>query len=430
MEYSIQNLSKTKVEIAFSVEKDQWEQDINAAYLKNKHRYIIEGFRKGKVPRSILEKRYGIEFFFEDALDIALQKYYGEIMEKEESLHPIGQPEVDVQAISEDGLKIVLVLEVMPEVVLGAYKDLEIEREKVEIADAQIDAEVGRAREAACRWIDIDNRPVQDGDRVNLDYSGSVDGVKFEGGTAEKQNLTIGSKAFIPGFEEQLIGMKIGEAKDITVTFPKEYHADLAGKEAVFAVKINDIKLKELPELDDEFAKDISDFDTLEEYKADISQRLLTQANEMADMKAENKLLETVVSLASTEAPESLVEEELDGMLKEMEYRFMYQGLKLEDYLKFSGQTIEKLREESKPEAEKSVKTRLVIEKIIETEGLQLGAEELEAKMEELAKAQNKTVEEYKKDADRNALTRVLNRMLSEKFFSFLKENNKIISKE
>lgn len=430
MEYSIQNLSKTKVEIAFSVEKDQWEQDINAAYLKNKHRYVIEGFRKGKVPRSILENRYGMEFFFEDALDIALPKYYGEIMEKEESLHPIGQPEVDIQEISEDGLKVVLVLEVMPEVVLGAYKDLEIEREKAEVNDAQVDTEVQRAREAACRWIDIDNRPVQDGDRVNLDYSGSVDGEKFEGGSAEKQNLTIGSKAFIPGFEEQLVGMEIGETKDINVTFPQEYHANLAGKDAVFAVKINEIKLKELPELDDEFAKDISDFDTLEEYKADISQKLLAQANEMADMQAENKLLETVVSLAATEAPKSLVEGELDGMVEEMKYRFMYQGLKLEDYLEFSGQTMEQLREESRPEAEKSVKTRLVIEKIIETEGLQLGTEELDAKIEELAQAQKKTVEEYKKDADRNALTRVMNRMLSEKFFKFLKENNKIISKE
>jgi len=430
MEYSIQNVSKTKLEIAFSVEKDLWEQDINSAYIKNKHRYVIEGFRKGKVPRSILENRYGVEFFYEDALDIALQKYYGEILDKEKNIRPIGQPEVDIQDISEEGLKVVLNLEVFPEVVLGAYKDLEIEQEKVEIKDEQVNAEVQRAQENACRWIDIDNRPVQDGDRVNLDYSGSVDGEKFEGGTAQGQSLTIGSKAFIPGFEEQLIGMSKGETKDINVSFPKEYHANLAGKDAVFTVKINEIQLKELPELDDDFAKDISDFDTLEEYKADISAKLLKHGTERAEMQAENKLLEAVVAGADVEAPESLIEAELDDMLQEMEQRFMYQGLKLEDYLKFSGQTIEKLREESKVEAEKSVKTRLVIEKIIETEDLQLKAEELDAKIEELAKAQDKTVEEYKKSADRNAITRVMNRMLSEKFFDFLKANNKIISKE
>jgi len=430
MEYSIQNLSKTKLEIAFSVEKDLWEQDINAAYIKNKHRYIIEGFRKGKVPRSMLERRYGIEFFFEDALDIALQKYYGEILDKEKSIQPIGQPEVDIQDISEDGLKVVLTIEVIPEVVLGAYKDLEVEREKVEVTDEQVNAEVQRAQEAACRWIDIDNRPVQDGDRVNLDYSGSVEGQKFEGGTAQGQSLTIGSKTFIPGFEEQLIGMSKGETKDINVTFPKEYHAHLAEKEAVFNVKINEIQLKELPELDDEFAKDISDFDTLEEYKADIFKKLLEYTNERANMKAEDKLLEAVVADAKAEAPESLVEAELDNKLKEIEYHFAYQGLKLEDYLKYTGQTIEQLRKDSRPDAEKSVKTRLVIEKIIEIEDLQIKVEEFEAKIEELAKAQDKTVEEYKKSADRNELTRVMNRMLSEKFFAYLKENNKIINKE
>lgn len=430
MEYSIQNLSKTKVEIAFSVDKEQWHEDINTAYIKNKHKYMVEGFRKGKVPRSILERRYGIELFFEDALDIALQKYYGEIMEKEQNLYPVSQPEVDVQDISADGLKVVITVEVKPEVILGVYKDIEVERNKTQITDEQIEAEVQRAREAACRWIDIDNRPVQEGDRVNLDYSGSVNGEKFEGGTAQKQFLTIGSKTFIPGFEEQLIGMNIGETKDINVKFPEEYHAELAGKDAVFTVTINEIKIKELPEADDEFAKDVSDFDTLAEYKADIAKRLAERADEEAEMKAENELLEKIVSASEAEAPQSMIEAEMDDMIKELEYRMMYQGLKLEDFLKYSGQTMEGLREERKDDAEKSVKTRLVIEKIIETENLQISAEEMEAKMQELAKAQNKSVEEYKKTADKNAFVRIMNRMLSEKFFNFLKENNKITIKE
>jgi trigger factor len=224
--------------------------------------------------------------------------------------------------------------------------------------------------------------------------------------------------------------MNIGETKDINVKFPEEYHAELAGKDAVFTVTINEIKIKELPEADDEFAKDVSDFDTLAEYKADIAKRLAERADEEAEMKAENELLEKIVSASEAEAPQSMIEAEMDDMIKELEYRMMYQGLKLEDFLKYSGQTMEGLREERKGDAEKSVKTRLVIEKIIETENLQISAEEMEAKMQELAKAQNKSVEEYKKTADKNAFVRIMNRMLSEKFFNFLKENNKITIKE
>ena len=430
MEYSIQNLSKTKVEIAFSVDRKEWENDIQNAYIKNKHKYSLEGFRKGKVPRSILEKKYGVEVFFEDAIDLALQKYYGEILDKEETLYPISQPEVDIQDISIEGLKVVITVEVKPEVELGQYKDIEVEKTKVEITDSMVDAEIAKAQEKACRWVDITDREVKEGDQINLDYSGSVDGVKFEGGTAEKQNLTIGSKMFIPGFEEQLIGMKIGENKDINVKFPEQYGSkELAGKDSVFNVTINEIKEKELPTVDDEFIKDISEFDTVEEYRAKTKEKLSEDAEQKADMAAENKLLEVIVDNASVELPQCLIDAELDDMIKELEYRMMYQGIKLEDYLKFADITLEQLKKEREEEAVRNVKTRMAIEEIIKKENLQLDKEEIDAKIEEMANAEKKTVEEYKKTVNQNVIGRVMNQLLSEKFFTFIKENNKIVIK-
>ncbi|MFA5450300.1 MAG: trigger factor, partial [Clostridia bacterium] len=382
MDYSIQKLEKSRLEIAVNIEKEEWEACILDAYKKFKSRFKVEGFRPGKAPFNVIVSRYGKEVFYEDALDIALNKYYKEILDKEKDTEPVGRPDIDINEVSDEGVKLTLIVDVYPEVKLGEYTGLTIEKESADIDEDAADKEIEQRREQSARWIDITDRAAQKGDKVTIDYSGSVDGVKFDGGTAERQPLELGSNSFIPGFEEQVEGLKVGESRDISVTFPEKYHAEeLAGKEAVFAVTLHEIKFKELPELDDEFAKDVSDFDTLEEYKADVTAKLLENVKKKAEYAEDDKIIDTVTANTEIDLPEAMVQEELERLIDDLKVRMSYSGVKLEDYLNYAGTTIDAIKEERREDAIKTLKTRLVLEAIIKKEEIKVEKEELDAEV-------------------------------------------------
>jgi trigger factor len=417
MEYSVQELSKTKLEIALNISKEEWTEAVKKAYEKTKFQYSVEGFRKGKVPMNVLAKRYGVEIFYEDALDIVLSEKYGEIIEKDK-LEVIGKPDVDVTEVTEDGVKAVIKTAIKPVFELGQYKDLEIKKPKVRVTEAEIKAEMDKEIESRGRLVDkAEDSVVANGDIITLDYSGSVDGVKFEGGTAENQTLEIGSNSFIPGFEAQMVGMKIGEGKDIKVTFPTEYTPELAGKEAVFAVSVKGIKTKELPTLDDEFVKDVSEeLNTVDEWKKEIKAKLTAAKKKDADYELENIIMEAVSKNTEVEIPDCMIEEELDYRVQELENSMKMYGLKFEDYLKYSNTTVEKIKEEKRPEAEKNIKFRMVMEEIMKVEKITVDPEEVSAEFAALP-------EERKTSQEMNYLA---NQKIVDKLFTFLKDNNNI----
>ncbi|MFA6867237.1 MAG: trigger factor [Clostridia bacterium] len=419
MEYSVSEVSKTKREIALTISAEEWKEAIKKAYQKTKHQYSLEGFRKGKVPMNILISRYGEEMFYEDALDIALSESYAEVLEKEK-LEVVSQPDVDVKEVNKDGVTATLVVEVKPEIVLGQYKDLEIEQPKVVVDDAEIEKEMEQERQKRSRLVEKEGEGVviANGDVITLDYSGSVNGEKFEGGTAEDQTLEIGSNSFIPGFEKQLEGLKINESKEINVTFPTEYAPELAGKDAVFAVTIKGIKTKELPEIDDEFVKDISEeLNTVAEWKADIKTKLTATREQEAQYKLENSFMEAIAATSEIEVPESMIEEELQSRIKELEQNMQQYGLKFEDYLKYSGTTIEKIKEEKREDTIKNLKYRFIMEEIMKLEKITITPEEVSAKMADLPE-DRKTSQE---------MSYLANQMIVDKLFTFLKESNKLV---
>ena len=413
MEYSQQKLSKSKVEIAFSVEKEEWNNYIQLAYNKNKFKYSVEGFRKGKVPMSVLVNRYGKEFFYEEALDEAMDKCYVEVLEKEK-LDVVARPEVDVKEIGEEGVKFVITVAVKPEFELGQYKGLGIEKESVEVTDEELQGEIDKELASRARMIEKET-PAEKGDTVIIDYSGSVDGVKFDGGTAEKQPLELGSNTFIPGFEDQVIGMAKEETKDINVTFPEEYgEKSLAGKAAVFTVTVHEIQTKELPVLDDEFVKDVDDeLNTVDEWKEKLKAKILDRKAAAADRKLENDIVDKIVANTEIDIPDALIEEELDYRIQDLERNMASYGLKMADYLKYTGSTVEKIKEEQRDEAVRNVKIRLILEEICKKENITVEAEEVKEKLDGIPQ------EQYKE-----ALNYFANQLLTDKLLTFLKENN------
>lgn len=416
MEYSIQKLSKSKVEIAINVTKEEWAEDVKQAYEKNKYKYSLEGFRKGKVPMNVLINRFGKEFLYEDALDETLSKHYSEII-KNDNLEVVGDPDVDLKEVSEDGLKAVITVAVKPEFTLGQYKGLTFKKESTKVTAKEVQAVIDRELNNRARLVEKTEGEVVKGDTVVLDYSGSIDGVKFEGGTAEKQRLEIGSGAFIPGFEDQLIGMKAGESKDITVTFPKDYTEDLAGKEAVFAITVHEIHSKELPVLDDEFVKDIDDeLNTVAEWKAQIKKELAPKKEENAEAKLENDMIDAIVKNTEIDIPECMIEEELDYRIQELEHSMSQYGLKFEDYLKYTGTTVEDIKKEKREEAVKNIKSRLVIEAILKEEKIEVTPEELNAEFDKLDE----------KEKNPQYMSYLANKLVIDKLFAFLKDNNEI----
>ena len=372
MSSTMEKVSSNKVKLRMELGAEAFDQAMQQAYLKTRGRINVPGFRKGKAPRKLIERMYGESIFYEDAFDAVFPELYAEAV-KENDVKAVGQPEIDIEKIGA-GEPLVVVAEVYiyPEVTLGEYKGLAVERDDDTVDTEAVDQEIGRVRERNAREQEVEDRPVQDDDIVGLDYAGTIDGVAFEGGTAQGQSLTIGSGQFIPGFEEQMVGMKIGEEKDLTVKFPDEYHAEeLKGKDAVFHVKVNSIRVRELPELDDEFAKDVSEFDTLDEYKADILAKLQKEATDRANAQFENELVDAAVENATMDVPPPMVERQIDSMIRDMAMRMAYQGIGMEDFLRYTGQTEDDLRTQYRDDAERRVKGELVIEAIRKAESIE-----------------------------------------------------------
>ena len=392
-----EKLSGNKAKLSFTIAADVFEEAVRKSFLKNRGRLNVPGFRKGKAPRHLIESLYGATIFYDDAFDSLVPDLYREAV-KEHGLHPVDRPEIDVDEIGPGkDLKFHLEVFVRPDVTLGEYKGLSVEVPFAKVTDEMIDNRIKQDQEKASRIQDVEDRPIQNGDTVNLDYAGTVDGVAFEGGTAEGQTLVIGSNQFIPGFEEQMIGMTLGEEKDLNVTFPEQYHAEnLAGKDAVFHVKVNGIQETEMPELDDDFAADISEFDTFAEYRESIVKELTEQAEKTNDVRVENALIEKAVENAQMDVPHAMIEDQAEQMYRNQELQFLYQGFRMEDYLKYTGMTKEQVMQSFYPEAEKQVKIGLVLEAIVKAEGIEPSEEQIEAEIIEQAERAGQETEQFK----------------------------------
>ena len=395
MSLQVEKLEKNMAKLTIEASAEEFEAAVEKAYQKAKKSISLPGFRKGKAPRRMIEKMYGTGVFYEDAANELIPDAYSKALsECEEQI--VSQPKIDVVQI-ESGKPFIFTAEVAlkPEVTLGEYKGVEVEKAPVEVTDAEIDAEVDKQREQNARTIDIDDRAVEKGDMIKLDFDGSVDGVPFDGGKAENYDLTVGSGSFIPGFEDQLVGVKIGEEVDVKVTFPEDYHAkDLAGKEAVFQCDVKKIEAKELPELDDDFAKDVSEFDTLAEYKEDVKKNLTEKKAEDARRAKEDAAVDKVIENAQMDIPEAMIETQTRQMLDDFARRMQSQGLSMEQYFQFTGQSVEKMMEDMKPQALKRIQTRLVLEKIAEVENIQPTEDEVNEEISKMA-------EMYKMEADK-----------------------------
>lgn len=427
MKASWEKIEKNQGVLTVEVEAERVAVALDKAFKKVSAKVNIPGFRKGKVPRAMFEARYGVESLYQDALDIILPEVYVEALETVD-IQPIDRPEIDVQEMGKgQALKFTAKVSVKPEVELGEYKGIEIAAASNEVTDEELDAELKRLQERHAELASIEEGEALDGDTAVIDFEGFADGVAFEGGKGENHSLTLGSGSFIPGFEEQVVGMQKGEEKDITVTFPEEYHSeDLKGKEAVFKVKLNEIKRKNLPVLDDEFAKDVSEFDTLDEYKADVLKRLGEQKEQTNQRDKENALIKKVVEASSVEVPDVMVDDEVESMFKEFENRLQSQGMNMELYSQFTGQTEEALKSQMREEAGNRVRNNLVLEAVSKAEGLEATEAELDAELEKLAGMYQRSVEEVTSIFRQNGMLDNIKADLAiRKTIDFLVENSK-----
>ncbi len=405
MSTTVEKISSNKVKLSFDIDAAKFDAAMDKAYIKVRGQVNIPGFRKGKAPRKLIENMYGEGVFYDEAFELVFDEVYGPAID-ENKVDVVDRPEIEIQQIGAGkNLQFTCEVFVKPDVTLGEYKGVEVKKEKTEVTDEQVDAKVEEERSKQATEVAVEGRAVAEGDTVNLDYAGSVDGVAFAGGTAQGQTLKIGSHSFIPGFEEQMVGMNIGEEKDLDVTFPEQYHAEeLAGKKAVFHVKVNGITETQLPALDDDFAKDISEFDTLEEYKADIRAKLEAQAAERDQNAFTNAVIEKVIANATVEIPEAMIERQIDSMMRDFEYRLASQGLKLADFMKYTGQDEKAFRANYRDQAEKSVRAHLVLEAVEKAEAIDATEEQIDAQIAQFAPQTGKSVEELKEtltEADR-----------------------------
>lgn len=393
---SFEKLEGNKVKLGMTISAEDFDKAVDKAYLKLRKTITVPGFRKGHAPKGVIEKAYGWYVFVDDAFDEAYPAVY-EAAVKEHDVKPVDRPDITILSAEKgEDVAFEAVVTVMPEVSLGQYKGIEVEKQEYNVTDEMVNAEIERERENVARMIDVE-RPVENGDEVELDYSGTVNGVKFEGGTAEHQTLVIGSGMFIPGFEEQMIGMNVGEEKDLNVKFPDEYHSDeLKGKDAVFHVKVHAVRVKELPEADDEFAKDVSEFNTIAELRDHKKEELEKKAMNEANAKKENDVIEKAVANATVDIPDVMIDRQADRMLNDIRYRLSMQGISLEDYCKYTGTKTEVMKAEMKNEAERRVKTQLVLDAIMKAEGIKAENDEVEKKIDEYCAQFDDKTEEFK----------------------------------
>ncbi len=425
MKYTTEVAEKSTVKIKITLTAQEWAEAQTTAYNRTKGRYNIPGFRKGHVPKNIVEKYYGEGVFYEEAINYAFPKYYYEILDKEPSIKDIDRPELDVEKISEKGITFVAIVPVKPEVKLGEYKGIKFDKVEYNVTDKDVEDELDRLVKRNAREIEITDRPCQKGDITVIDYSGSIDGVKFDGGTAEKQRLELGSGQFIPGFEEQVEGMNIGDEKDINVKFPDNYHAeDLKGKDAIFSVKLHEIKVKEYPEVNDEFIKESAGEESVEAYKEATKKKLQEANDKKAENETNDKIIKAITDKAEVEIPKALIDRQVESNIKDMEYRMQYQGFTLEAYLKMLNQSMDEFKKGMEGQATEQIKTQLVLDKIMTEENIKATEEEINAKIAEQAIAYGKDAEEFKKSLDERAMSYFANVVEIDKVIEFLNKNN------
>ena len=424
MSLQVEKLEKNMAKLTIEVTADDLETALQSAYMKQKNKISLPGFRKGKVPRQMIEKMYGAEIFYDDAANELIPKAYAEAYDEAE-LDIVSRPQINVVQI-EKGKPFIFTADVAtkPEVTLGEYKGLEIEKVSTRVTQKEVDAKIQEEAEKNARTITVTDRPVQDGDEVILDFEGFVDGVAFEGGKGENYPLTIGSGSFIPGFEEQLVGAEAEKEMEVKVTFPEDYHAeDLKGKEAVFKCTIHEIKAKELPEIDDEFAAEVSEFDTLEEYKADIKAKIKDQKASEGKRKQEDQAVDAVVKNAQYEIPQPMIETQVMQMADDFAQRIQSQGISLEKYFQFTGMTADKMMDELRPQAIKRIETRLVLEAIAKAENIEISDEKLDEELAKMAESYKMEVDKLKEFMDENEKKQMKEDMAVQEAITFLIEN-------
>ncbi len=416
--------NKNEVKLTFNIEAEKFEEAMKKVYTKTAKYFNIPGFRKGKAPMQLVERQYGSAIFYEDAFNELVPDIYDEAI-KENKIEAVSRPNIDIVQM-EKGKELIFTatVETKPEVELGKYKGIEIKKIEYTTTDKDIEHELGHMAERNARLVTVEDRPVEKGDITTIDFEGSIDGVAFEGGKAENHELEIGSNTFIPGFEDQIIGMKLEEEKDVKVKFPDDYFAkDLAGKDAVFKVKLHEIKKKELPKIDDEFAKDVSEFDTISELKNSIKEKLDTENADRAKYETEEEAIKVVCDNTKLDIPSGMVELEIDNMMKDMETRLSYQGLTLNQYFQMMNRTETEVRESFKDQAEKSIKSRLVLEAIVKAENFEVTPEEVSEKIKEMASQYGRKEEEL---AENEQLKEYIeNNLKTQKAIEFIVKNAK-----
>ncbi|NLM04517.1 MAG: trigger factor [Clostridiales bacterium] len=420
---------ENKITLKVVIPAEEFEKGINKAYNKLKSRFNIPGFRKGKAPKKIIELNYGAEIFYEEAINFTFSDAYEKVLD-DNKIEPIDRPSIeDIDEIKKgEDVVLTVTVDVMPEITVENYKGIEVEKTEYNVQEEDVEKELNDLVERNARLISVEDRSVKDGDMVIIDYQGMIDGVAFEGGTATKQTLTIGSGQFIPGFEEGLIGANLGEEVDVNVTFPEDYHSEeLAGKEAVFKVTVHEIKEKELSELDDEFVKDVSEFDTLEELRVDIKKKLEMRAEERTENEFRQKVIDSVVDLVEVELPEVVVERQIDAMVREFAYSLSHQGLNIEYYYAMTGTTEEDLRSQMREEAAKKVKTDLVLDTIRELEDIKATEEEVEEEITKMAEQYGQDVEQFKESFKNRDITFIEENIALRKTIDFLVDNAKVL---
>ena len=413
-----------KVTLKITVDNNKFEEAVNKAYNKTKGKYNIPGFRKGKAPKVVIETQYGKGVFYNDAIDMLFPEVYPEAI-KELNIDPIDRPDLDIEEISKDnGLVMVVNVKVKPEFELGAYKGIEISKVDNTVSEEDVEARLNEMVNRNARLTSVEDKALENGDTAVIDFEGFKNGVAFEGGKGENYNLVIGSNTFIPGFEDQLVGKKAGEEVEVNVTFPETYHAEnLAGKPVVFNVKVNDVKVKEVPALDDEFAKDTTEFETLAELRADVKAKLEEQAKNAADAEMRNALVEKVSANTEVEVPEAMVQHQIDNMLMELNYQLQYQGLNLEQLLQMTGRGLDELREERRADAERLVKSSLVLEAIAEKENVEANDADVDDELEKMAAMYNMEVEKIKSSLRETDIEDIKGQIKIRKTLDLLVEN-------
>ena len=431
MNYQVENAEKSTVKITITFTPEEWNEAINKAYQQNRGKYAVNGFRKGKVPKNVLEMYYGKGLFYEDALNILYGEHYGAILDKEkDNFTAVGDPSLSVDDISDEKVVLIAEVPVKPDVEIETYKGIKIPEFVYTVSDADVDKDIEETRLRLAKDEEVTDRAAQMTDTVNIDFTGKMDGKEFEGGTAQGYDLTLGSHQFIPGFEEGVVGMNIGETKDVPVTFPEDYQAEeLKGKEAVFTVTLHKITGKVLPELDEVFAKKMGS-DSVDAYRAKVRERLERNAASRSLNETENSIVTEIAKGAKAEIPQAMIDKQNEFALQRLEYNLMYQGIRLDDYLKYLNTTREAYMHTFDEESKRTVLHQLIVEKIIKLENIEATQEEIDEKIAEQAKSVGKEAEEYKKTMDPRQFEYIESDIKVTKLFNFLKENNEMIKQE